>query len=94
MKSGGQRPLAVRDCLDRVITSQTFSKSRRATDLLRSELGVAPEAATCALIDAIKRGDFEPVPASDREQPAARSVVEPVGSLDPAPAPLPAPSVA
>ena len=37
-----------------------LSRAKLFTDLLRSELGVAPEAATRALIDAIKRGDFEP----------------------------------
>src|SRR5215467_1587150 len=64
-----------------------LSRAKLLTDLLRGELGVAPEAATCALIDAIKRGDFEPAQASDRAQLA--SVVEPVGSPDPAPVPLP-----
>src|SRR5262245_42499927 len=41
-----------------------LSRARQFTDLLRSELGVSPEAATRALIDAIKRGDFEPAHAS------------------------------
>jgi DNA-binding SARP family transcriptional activator/TolB-like protein len=59
------------------------------TDLLRSELGVAPEAATRALIDAIKRGDFETSHAPNREQPAAQSFVKP---LTPATAPLSLPA--
>src|SRR5262249_50124358 len=40
-----------------------LSRARQLTDLLRSELGVPAEAATRALIDAIKRGDFEPAHA-------------------------------
>ena len=39
-----------------------LSRAKILTDLLRSELGVAPEPATGALIDAIKRGDFSPLP--------------------------------
>ena len=45
-----------------------LSRAKLLTDLLRSELGVAPEAATRALIDAIKRGDFEPAHVANREQ--------------------------
>jgi DNA-binding SARP family transcriptional activator/TolB-like protein/cytochrome c-type biogenesis protein CcmH/NrfG len=36
-----------------------LSHAKLLTDLLRDELGVAPEAATRALIEAIKRGEFE-----------------------------------
>ena len=36
-----------------------LSHAKLLTDLLRDELGVAPEPATRALIDAIKRGEFE-----------------------------------
>jgi len=67
-----------------------LSRARQFTDLLRSELGVSPEAATRALIDAIKRGDFEPTKRGDfepahapnRAQPAAQSVVKPVSLPD------------
>ena len=55
-----------------------LSRIKLLTDLLRTELGVAPEAATRALIDVIKRGDFETSHAPDREQPAAQSFVKPL----------------
>ena len=58
-------------------------------DLLRSELGVAPEAATLTLIDAIKRGDFESSHAPNREQPRGAELVKP---LTPATAPLSLPA--
>ena len=48
-----------------------LSKAKLLTDLLHDELGVAPEPATRALIDAIKRGDFEPAPIPEAEAPAA-----------------------
>jgi DNA-binding SARP family transcriptional activator/TolB-like protein/tetratricopeptide (TPR) repeat protein len=51
-----------------------LSRAKLLTDLLRNELGVAPEAATRALVDAIKRGDFEPAHAAGREQCPAASV--------------------
>lgn len=78
-----------------------LSRARQFTDLLRSELGVPPEAATRALIDAIKRGDFEPAHAPNRAQPAAQSVVKPVSLPDRVPrsppceeaASVPAPAV-
>ena len=66
-----------------------LSRARQFTDLLRSELGVSPEAATRALIDAIKRGDFEPARAPNRAQPAAQSVLKPVSLPDKAPRSLP-----
>ena len=59
-----------------------LSRAKLFTDLLRSELGVAPEAATRALIDAIKRGDFEPAHVANREQSPAPSVVNPVSVPD------------
>ncbi len=65
-----------------------LSRSKLLTDLLRSELGVAPEAATRALIDAIKRGDFEPAHAANREQCPAPSVANPVSVPDTAPVSL------
>jgi DNA-binding SARP family transcriptional activator/TolB-like protein len=66
-----------------------LSRARQFTDLLRSDLGVSPEAATRALIDAIKRGDFESAHAPTREQPAAQSVVKPVSVPDRVPRSLP-----
>src|SRR5262245_50174224 len=62
-----------------------LSRAKLLTDLLRSELGVSPEAATRALIDAIKRGDFEPAHAPDLERLAVRSVAKPAGLPDAAP---------
>jgi DNA-binding SARP family transcriptional activator len=66
-----------------------LSRAKLLTDLLRSDLGVSPEAATRALIDAIKRADFEPAHAPDREQPAAQSVVKQVSLPDRMPRSLP-----
>ena len=51
-----------------------LSRIKQFTDLLRNEFGVAPEAATRGVIDAIKRGDFEPAPAPDDAQPVAANV--------------------
>ena len=65
-----------------------LSRAKLFTDLLRSELGVAPEAATRVLIDAIKRGDFEPARVANREQSPAPSVVNPVSVPDMAPVSL------
>jgi hypothetical protein len=66
-----------------------LSRARQFTDLLRSDLGASPEAATRALMDAIKRGDFEPAHAPTREQPAAQSVVKLVSLPDRVPPSLP-----
>jgi DNA-binding SARP family transcriptional activator/TolB-like protein len=65
-----------------------LSRAKLLTDLLRGELGVAPEAATRALIDAIKRGDFEPAHMANREQCPAVSVANPVSAPDTAPVSL------
>jgi DNA-binding SARP family transcriptional activator len=62
-----------------------LSRAKLLTDLLRSELGVAPEGATRALIDAIKRGDFEPAHAPDREEAPTQRVVQPVSPPQPTP---------
>jgi DNA-binding SARP family transcriptional activator/TolB-like protein len=59
-----------------------LSRAKLLTDLLRSELGVVPEAATRALIDAIKRGDFEPAHVANREQAPAQGFDTPVGVPD------------
>jgi DNA-binding SARP family transcriptional activator/TolB-like protein len=64
-----------------------LSRAKILTDLLRSELGVAPEPATRALIDAIKRGDFEPAHVKNREQSPAPSLAKPVSAPDMAPVP-------
>src|SRR2546430_2963032 len=55
-----------------------LSRAKLFTDLLRNELGVSPEPATRALIDAIKRGDFEQAHARHRAKPAAQRVVNPI----------------
>ncbi len=65
-----------------------LSRAKLLADLLRSELGVAPEAATRALIDAIKRGDFVPAHVANREQCPAASVANPVSVPDMTPVSL------
>jgi len=71
-----------------------LSRAKLLTDLLRSELGVAPEGATRVLIDAIKRGDLEPAHARKREEPATQRVAEPVGAAQPATPSPPVPAEA
>ena len=61
-----------------------LSRAKLFTDLLRSELGVAPEGATRALIEAIKRGDLEPAHVRTREEPPTQRAAEPVGAAQPA----------
>src|SRR5262245_63572047 len=63
------------------------------TDLLRNDLGVPPEPATRALIDAIKRGDFEQ-DSPNREQAPAQGVVKLVPLPEPMPRSLPVPETA
>jgi DNA-binding SARP family transcriptional activator/TolB-like protein len=65
-----------------------LSRAKLLTDLLRSEFGVAPEPATRALIDAIKRGDFEPAHVANRAQSPAPSLANPAGVPDMAPVSL------
>src|SRR5580700_10807471 len=65
-----------------------LTRAKILTDLLRGELGVAPEPATRTLIDAIKRGDFEPAQVKNREQSPAPSLANPAGAPDMAPVPL------
>jgi DNA-binding SARP family transcriptional activator/TolB-like protein len=60
-----------------------LSRAKLLTDLLRSELGVSPDAATRALIDAIKRGDFEPAHTPNRAPPPAQRVVQPISLPEP-----------
>jgi DNA-binding SARP family transcriptional activator/TolB-like protein len=57
-----------------------MGRAKELLDLLRLELDVAPEGATRALIEAIKRGDFEQVTAPDRELPAAQSADQPTSA--------------
>ena len=66
-----------------------LSRAKLLADLLRTELGISPEATTRALIDAIKRGDFEPKHAPDSERPATPSVVNSVSLPTAAPLSLP-----
>src|SRR5262249_40238692 len=70
-----------------------LSRAKLLTDMLRSELGVAPEGTTRALIDSIKRGDFEPRPR-DREEPATRRVLQPASAPQPAAPSPPVPAEA
>jgi DNA-binding SARP family transcriptional activator/TolB-like protein len=53
-----------------------LSRAKLFIDQLRSDLDVAPEAATRALINAIKNGEFEAAMVPAREPPAAASAVE------------------
>jgi DNA-binding SARP family transcriptional activator/TolB-like protein len=52
-----------------------MSWAKQLVEFLRVELGVSPEAATRALIDAIKRGDFEPAPEPDHAPHAQNASV-------------------
>jgi DNA-binding SARP family transcriptional activator/TolB-like protein len=63
------------------------SRAKLLTDMLRSELGVAPEGTTRALIDAIKRGDFEPARPRDSEEPAAQRIFQRASGQPAAPSP-------
>src|SRR5580700_1992898 len=59
-----------------------LSRAKMLTDLLRSELDVAPEPTTRALIDAIKRGDFEPAHVADRGQSPSQNLAKAVSVPD------------
>src|SRR5580704_5646934 len=50
-----------------------MGRAKQFLDLLRLELDVAPEAATRTLIEAIKRGDFEPAAPAGNGQPAGQN---------------------
>jgi DNA-binding SARP family transcriptional activator/TolB-like protein len=82
-----------------------LSHAKLLTDLLREELGVSPEAATRALIDAIKHGEFgradAPAPITATVEKASVAVTETIlpppltsleasGTIAPAAAPEPA----
>src|SRR5262249_22054003 len=66
-----------------------LSRGRQVTDPLRTQLALPTQAATRALIDAIKRRDFKPAHAPNRAQPAPQRVVKPVSLPDKAPRSLP-----
>jgi DNA-binding SARP family transcriptional activator/TolB-like protein/Tfp pilus assembly protein PilF len=66
-------------------------RAKLLTDLLRSELGVAPEGATRALIDAIKRGEFDPAHAREGGQPTGQRL-EPVSAAPSAAPSAPVPA--
>ena len=70
-----------------------LSRVKLFADLLRNDLGVSPEPATRALIDAIKRGDFEQ-DSPNREQAPAQGVVKLVPLPEPMPRSLPVPETA
>jgi len=59
-----------------------LSHAKLLTDLLRDELGVAPEPATLALVDAIKRGEFErtDAPSPEAGRPVAAAANAPAVS--------------
>ncbi len=74
-----------------------LSRAKSLTDLLRTELDVAPEPATRSVIEQIKRGEFEPAAPAEAKAPAMQTVVQPAiaSSGTPAPPPIvPAPSEA
>jgi DNA-binding SARP family transcriptional activator/TolB-like protein len=66
-----------------------MGRAKQLLDLLRVELGVTPEPATRALIESIKRGDFEPTTAFDRERPVTHSADQPITAPITAAPPLP-----
>jgi DNA-binding SARP family transcriptional activator/TolB-like protein len=57
-----------------------MGRAKQFLDLLRLELGVAPEAATRTLIEAIKRGDFEPAAPAGYGQPAGQNADQPTSA--------------
>ncbi len=65
-----------------------LGRAKLAADLLHKELGVAPDQATRALIDAIRRGEIEPVPlrAQDGPAPVAASLRADAAGVESAPA--------
>lgn len=58
-----------------------LSRAKLLVDLLRDELDVAPEPATRALIEQIKRGEFEPAESRVAVSLAQPIVVQAVGSI-------------
>jgi DNA-binding SARP family transcriptional activator/TolB-like protein len=47
-----------------------LSQAKRLTDMLREELDVSPESATRAVIEQIRRGEFDPPPVADSVEQA------------------------
>jgi DNA-binding SARP family transcriptional activator/TolB-like protein len=71
---------------------EALGLAKRLTDLLQSELDTAPEPATRTLIDAIRRGDLAPAPASARESlPAPATISSPGSAREGAPPAVSAP---
>lgn len=68
-----------------------LSRAKSFAALLRSELDVAPEPATRALVGKIERGEFAPVKALPEPQPSAQ---QPVSVREAAPLASPVPMVA
>jgi len=58
-----------------------LNRAKSLVDLLRDELDVAPEPATRALIEQIKRGEFEPTEARGAASSAPRDVVHSVATI-------------
>jgi len=59
-----------------------LSHAKLLSELLRDELGVAPEAATRVLIDAIKRGEYDRTDAPPEREPAIAAAAEAPGVPD------------
>jgi len=59
-----------------------LSRGKLVVDLLRNELDVAPEPATRALIQQIKRGEFEPAEAREVALPAPGVTLQPVSTIE------------
>jgi TolB-like protein len=57
-----------------------MGRAKQFLDLLRLELDVAPEAATRTLIEAIKRGDFEPAAPAGNGQPTGQNADQPISA--------------
>ena len=67
-------------------------RAKSVIDLLRDELDVAPESATQALIEQIKRGEFESTKAREAVSPARRNILPTVSTITaPAMAPVSGP---
>ena len=59
-----------------------LNRAKALVDLLRGELDVAPEPATRALIEQIKRGEFEPTKPREVQMPVLPIVVQPVSTIE------------
>lgn len=59
-----------------------LSRAKLVVDLLRDEIDVAPEPATRALIEQIKRGEFESVEQREAASAALRRIVQPASTIE------------